>query len=65
MKSELNLLADEVDQLIRLYQDLRSENTALRQKLAERNAENEKLTQKIHIASNHLETLLKHLPDHE
>jgi len=65
MKSELKFLAEEVDQLIRLYQNLRNENTKLRQKIAKKNAENEKLAHKIHVASNRLETLLKHLPDHE
>ncbi|MDR4514216.1 hypothetical protein [Nitrosomonas sp.] len=65
MDSELKFLAEEIDRLIRLYQDTCLENTKLRQQLAETSARNERLTEKIHIASNRLETLLQHLPDHE
>ncbi|MCB1948605.1 MAG: hypothetical protein H6940_02010 [Burkholderiales bacterium] len=65
MDSELKFLAEEIDRLIRLYQDTCLENTKLRQQLAETSAKNERLTEKIHIASNRLETLLQHLPDHE
>ncbi|SEN08315.1 hypothetical protein [Nitrosomonas marina] len=65
MDSELKFLAEEVDRLIRLYQEISIENTKLRQQLAETSARNEKLTEKIHIASSRLEILLQHLPDHE
>ena len=65
MDSELKFLAEEIDRLIRLYQYTCLENTKLRQQLAETSARNERLTEKIHIASNRLETLLQHLPDHE
>ncbi len=65
MDSELKFLEEEVRQLVRLYQDTCIENTNLRQQIAETNARNEKLTEKIHIASSRLEILLKHLPDNE
>ncbi|SFK33404.1 hypothetical protein SAMN05216302_100478 [Nitrosomonas aestuarii] len=65
MESELEFLEEEVHQLVRLYQNACIENTKLRQQIAETNARNEKLTEKIHIASSRLEILLKHLPDDE
>ncbi|GJL74867.1 MAG TPA: hypothetical protein PKM20_04705 [Nitrosomonas sp.] len=65
MNSELKFLEEEVHQLVRLYQDTCIENTKLRQQITETNARNEKLTEKIHIASSRLEILLKHLPDNE
>ncbi len=65
MESELKFLEKEVLRLVRLYQDTCTENSKLRQQLAETSARNKKLTEKIHIASGRLEILLKHLPDNE
>lgn len=65
MESELKFLEEEVHRLVRLYQDTCIENNKLRQELTETNARNEKLIEKMHIASTRLEILLKHLPDNE
>lgn len=65
MESELKFLEKEVHRLLHLYQDTCAENNKLRQQLTETNARNEKLTEKIHIASSRLEILLKHLPDND
>lgn len=65
MNSDLKMLEEEVSRLITLYQDIYNENIRLRQKLAQTSAHNEKLTEKIQLASSRLEILLKHLPDHE
>ena len=65
MEPEFKFLEEEVDRLILLYQETCNENIKLRQQLAETSARNEKLTEKMHIASSRLEILLKHLPEHE
>lgn len=65
MNSDLKMLEEEVNRLITQYQEICNENSRLRQQLAQTNAHNEKLIEKIHLASSRLENLLKHLPDHE
>ncbi|MDH5479801.1 MAG: hypothetical protein OEX11_03470 [Nitrosomonas sp.] len=65
MDTELKSLEEEVHYLVKLYQDTCIENDNLRQQLADTSARNEKLTEKIHIAANRLDSLLSNLPDNE
>ena len=64
METELKS-KEKVLRLIRLHQEAHMENIKLRQQLTETNEENEKLTRKIKLAANRLETLLTNIPDNE
>lgn len=63
MNSNLKSLEEKVNQLLCLYQDVRTENVELRTQLSQSSAENEKLTEKIQVAANRLETLLTKIPE--
>ena len=63
MNSNLKSLEEKVNQLLCLYQDVRTENVELRTQLSQSSAENEKLTEKIQVAANRLETLLTNIPE--
>lgn len=63
MDAELKSLEDKIDQLVKLYKDARSENIKLRQQLADAIATNHQLAEKIQIAVNRLQVILKNLPE--
>lgn len=65
METELRSLEEKVYLLIRLYQDSRSENSKLRKELAASHEKCEKLSEKIHVAADRLETLLTTIPKNE
>lgn len=65
METELKSLEDKIFLLLRLYQDTCIENNKLRKELADTQAQNEKLNEKIHAAVGRLETLLLNMPDNE
>jgi hypothetical protein len=65
MKTELKSLEEKVFLLLRLYQDTRVENNKLRKQLADTNALNERLNEKILLAAHRLEKLLLNMPDNE
>ena len=58
METELESLEKKINQLLRLYQDTQQENIKLRQQLSEIDARNKKLTERINIAADKLETIL-------
>ena len=63
MNSNLKSLEEKVNQLLCQYRDVRTENVELRTQLSQSSAENEKLTEKIQVAANRLETLLTNIPE--
>ncbi len=63
MNSNLKSLEEKVNRLLSLYQNVRTENVELRTQLSQTSAENEKLTEKIQVAANRLETLLTNIPE--
>ncbi|MBA2484372.1 MAG: hypothetical protein H0V39_08140 [Nitrosomonas sp.] len=58
METELESLEKKINQLLRLYQDTQLENTKLRQQLSEIDIRNKKLTERVNIAADKLETIL-------
>ena len=58
METELESLEKKINQLLRLYQAKQLENMILRQQLSEIDARNKKLTERINIAADKLETIL-------
>lgn len=58
MDTELESLEKKINQLLRLYQDTQLENTKLRQQLSEIDTRNKKLTERVNIAADKLETIL-------
>jgi cell division protein ZapB len=63
MHSELDSLDQKLAQLVRLTQQLRSENHQLRQELASSLSQNRQSRDKIERASVRLESILAQLPD--
>lgn len=63
MDTELKSLEDKIDQFVKLYKDACLENSRLQQQLADAIVTNSQLTEKIHIAANRLQTLLRNLPE--
>jgi cell division protein ZapB len=63
MHSELDSLDQKLAQLVRLTQQLRSENHQLRQELASSLSQNRQNRDKIERASVRLEGILAQLPD--
>jgi cell division protein ZapB len=63
MHSELDSLDQKLAQLVRLTQQLRSENHQLRQELASSLSQNRQNRDKIELASVRLEGILAQLPD--
>jgi len=65
MEAELKALEDKIAQLVQLCARLRTENTHLRQQLANAQNEGKHLTEKINGARGRLETLLDQIPEDE
>lgn len=63
MDAELKSLEDKIDQLVAMYKDACSENIKLQQQLTDAIATNKQLSEKIHIAVNRLQLLLKNIPE--
>jgi len=63
MEIEINSLDEKVRQLAHLCQKLRTDNSELRQQLVSAKHENERLNEKITVATGRLESLLEKLPD--
>lgn len=63
MEAELKSLEAKLGQLVKLAQQLRSENHQLRQEVANAQSTNRRLEEKIGSASQRLEALLQHLPE--
>lgn len=65
MDAELKSLEKKISLLLSQYQEICRENNKLRKELADTHAQNEKLSEKIHIAAGRLETLLLNMPENE
>ena len=63
MKEELKLLEEKINQFVQLCHHQRTENTQLREQLAEATSENKNLSEKISGATNRLEALLTQFPN--
>jgi cell division protein ZapB len=64
MEAELKSLEAKLGQLVKLTQQLRTENHQLRQEVATAQSANRRLEEKIGGATQRLEALLQHLPEH-
>ncbi|MCB1886239.1 MAG: hypothetical protein KDH20_01415 [Rhodocyclaceae bacterium] len=62
MDPELSLLEQQVDQLMSLYEAMKSENRDLRSRLASVEADNRRLRDKVEIAAARVEAVLEQLP---
>lgn len=62
MDSELKALEEKISQFIELNHRLRTENLALRQELAQAQGEGRRLSEKIDLAKDRLESLLSKIP---
>ena len=65
MDAELKSLEQKINQVAEFCQRLRADNHQLRQQLATAMDENQRLGQKIDIASSRLENLLNQLPEED
>jgi len=63
MKEELKLLEEKINQFVQLCHRQHTENTQLREQLAEASSENKHLSEKINGATNRLEALLTQFPN--
>ncbi|MFO7580202.1 hypothetical protein [Nitrosomonas halophila] len=63
MDAELKLLEEKIDQLVRLYQDARQENSRLCQLLENAEAANHQLAKRMGTAAGRLQALLNNLPE--
>jgi cell division protein ZapB len=63
MDQDLSALEDRVRQVAELCQQLRAENSALRQRMARLTSENKSLADKINGAKDRLQGLLDQLPE--
>lgn len=63
MDAELTALEEKIRQAAQLCQRLRLENRDLRQQLAALEKEKKQLAERIDDARNHLENVLKHIPE--
>ena len=63
MESDLKALEDKLTQLIKLSQQLRSENMELRQDLAQAQDDVKQLKDNMTLASTKLESLIGRLPE--
>ena len=64
MEAELKSLEAKLGQLVKLTQQLRTENHQLRQEVATAQSANRRLEEKIGGATQRLEALLQHIPEH-
>ncbi len=62
MDAEIKGLEEKVAQFIELNHRLRADNLALRQELAQAREENRRLSEKIDLAKDRLESLLSKIP---
>ncbi len=62
MDPELSLLEQQVDQLMSLYEAMKSENRDLRSRLVSVEADNRRLRDKVEIAAARVEAVLEQLP---
>ena len=65
MDAEIKSLEDKIAQFIELNHRLRADNLALRQELAQAHGENKRLSEKIDLAKDRLESLLSKIPGEE
>lgn len=65
MDAELKSLEKKISILLSQYKEICQENNKLRKELADSYAQNEILSEKIHIAAGRLETLLLNMPENE
>lgn len=63
MEQELKALEEKIAQFVQLSQQLRAENSQLRQQLASAQNENKHLAEKINGAKGRLESLLSLIPE--
>jgi len=62
MDAELSLLEQQIDQLVELYENLKSENRDLRDRLISVEADNRRLRDKVELAAARVEAVLEQLP---
>ena len=62
MEADIKVLEQKVGQLVRVCQQLRSENVQLRQELAQSQDDTRQLKDNMTQASHRLEALIEHLP---
>lgn len=65
MDSDLSALEERLAQAVQRLQSLRAENRELRQQLATRTDENERIGEKLATAKTRIEALLKQIPETE
>ena len=63
MEAELTTLDEKINQLVQLTQELRKDNSRLRQDLASIQVENKRLSGKVDVAKTRLEALLSEIPE--
>lgn len=63
MEAELNALEERIRQAVELCRRLRSENSDLRQRIAQLESENKRLNDKVAGARERLEGLLRQIPE--
>ena len=63
MEAELTTLDEKISQLVQLTQELRKDNSRLRQDLASIQVENKRLSGKVDVAKTRLEALLSEIPE--
>ncbi len=63
MEAELTTLDEKINQLVQLTQELRKDNSRLRQDLASIQIENKRLSGKVDVAKTRLEALLSEIPE--
>ena len=63
MEAELKALEEKIAQIAQLCQQLRTENTQLRQQLAAALNDNKRLSDKVADATDRLENLLQQIPE--
>lgn len=65
MQADLDALEQKIQQFVALNQRLRRENSTLRQQLAESQAENRRLAERMDGARRRVETLMQQIPEDE
>ncbi len=65
MDAEIKALEEKIAQFIELNHRLRADNLALRQELAQAQEDNKRLSEKIDLAKDRLESLLSKIPGEE
>lgn len=65
MQADLDALEQKIQQFVALNQRLRRENMQLRQQLAESQADNRRLTERMDGARQRVEALMRQIPEEE